>query len=431
MITSHLLHEKAKKIIPGGVSSPVRAFKYVGGTPPIFVSGNGAHIQDIQGKDYIDYVGAYGPMIVGHGNDYVLNNVSNYLSKGTHFGASHELELEMAEKIISYLPYIEKIRFVSSGTEACMSAVRLARAYKGKRKIIKFNGCYHGHSDSLLVSSGSGALSCGQPSSPGVLDEQAKHTLVASYNDLESVKSLLLEFSHDVAAIIVEPIAGNMGMVLPQEGFLAGLRKLCDEFNCLLLFDEVMTGFRVALGGSYELYGVEPDILMLGKVLGGGFPIGAFAAKAKIMDMLAPDGPVYQAGTLSGSPIALAAGSATLDLISAPGFFELLAEKSTRLVSGLKEIAVESNLNFQVCAAGGMFGINFSECLVTSYPIYSDIERQLFISFFHKMLASGINLAPSPYEAAFISSSHSHEDIEATLSIFKDFAGNLCEECCC
>ena len=311
MRQSEQITQAAKQLLPGGVNSPVRSFKYVGGTPPIFSSGQGAYITDVDGNRYIDYVGAYGPMIVGHAHPEVVSAVQDTVSLGFHFGASHALELEMAQMIMPHFPAMDKIRLVSSGTEACMSALRLARAISGKQKIIKFAGCYHGHSDALLVNAGSGALSCGQPSSPGVLADYAQHTLTATYNDLSSVEALLQTYTGDVAAIIVEPIAGNMGCIMPQAGFLSGLRQLCDDHGALLLFDEVMTGFRVGLGGCVARFNVQPDLLMLGKVIGGGLPIGALLGPATYMDQLAPDGPVYQAGTLSGSPIALAAGIAT------------------------------------------------------------------------------------------------------------------------
>ena len=414
-------HERAKRIIPGGVNSPVRAFKYVGGEPPVFCAGSGAYVYDADDKQYIDYVGAYGPMIVGHNNKYVLDAAQQTISKGFHFGASHVLELELAQKILKYLPYLDKIRMVSSGTEACMSAVRLARAYTGRSKIIKFNGCYHGHSDSLLVQAGSGALSCGEPSSPGVLQEQAQHTRVANYNDLSSVKAILVNNPDSVAAIIVEPIAGNMGLVLPRSGFLQGLRDLCDEYGALLLFDEVMTGFRVALGGCYELYKVKPDLVMLGKVIGGGFPIGAFAGRDDIMSMLAPDGPVYQAGTLSGSPAALAAGLATLELASAPGFYDKLGANCADLTTGLISIANQYNIDFSANYVGGMFGFSFTKNSPAEFTCFSEAQRQRFIKFFHYMFKAGINLAPSPYEAAFMSISHSKKDIENTLKVAAEF----------
>lgn len=418
MITADNLRQRAARCIPGGVSSPVRAFKYVGGNPPIFSNGKGAHLTDIEGKNYIDYIGAYGPMIAGHSNEYVLDKIKNQLNKGVHFGASHENELKMAEKILQYLPYVDKVRMVTSGTEACMSAIRLSRAYTNRNIIIKFEGCYHGHSDSLLVSSGSGALSCGKPSSPGVLNEQAKYTLVAKYNSLESVALLLDQYGSDVAGIIVEPIAGNMGMIMPKPGFLEGLRSLSDKHGCLLLFDEVMTGFRVALGGAYQLFKVKPDLVMLGKVIGGGFPIGAFAGRSDIMDMLSPEGPVYQAGTLSGSPIGLAAGLATLDIVTAPNFYENLNSMSSKLVYSLQETAKNYGVTMHVSAKGGMFGFFFCENEPTAMPNFSASEKDMFIKFFHFMLKAGINFAPSPYEAAFISSAHSESDISYTNSAF-------------
>ena len=421
MNKSAKLYQDACKVMPGGVNSPVRAYKYVGKTPAFFKEGKGAYIYDVDDKKYIDYVCAYGPMILGHAATTVCDAVNSVAIKGFHFGASHELEITLANKIISHMPVIEKIRLVSSGTEACMSAIRLARAYTNRPKIIKFAGCYHGHSDSLLVSAGSGAMSCGEPSSPGVLASQAQDTLIVNYNDIKAVRDIFILYPRDIAAVIVEPIAGNMGMVLPQPEFLNSLRSLCDEFAALLLFDEVMTGFRVALGGCSSIYGVQPDLTMLGKVIGGGFPIGAFGGGAEIMDYLAPNGPVYQAGTLSGSPVALAAGLATLTVVEQSGFYEDLAAKSTYLTRGISAVMQQGGIDFSTNCMGGMFGFAFTKNSPDSLPVFTLKQQKIFNQCFHSLRVNGINFAPSPFEAAFISAAHSFADIDDTISAFSYF----------
>lgn len=424
MSTSTKLFNTATKLMPGGVNSPVRAFNYVNSTPKFITRGEGAYIYDEDGKAYVDYVGAYGPMIVGHINPSVVKATTEAIASGLHFGAPHRLEVALAQKIISHMPQIEKIRLVSSGTEACMSAIRLARAYTNRPKIIKFNGCYHGHSDSLLVNAGSGALSLGEPSSPGVLKEQAEHTLVASYNDIASVEALFTQHPDSVAAIIVEPIAGNMGMVFPQQNFLQQLQQLCRDFGALLIFDEVMTGFRVALGGASEVYNIAADITVLGKVIGGGLPIGAFGGRADIMNKLAPMGPVYQAGTLSGSPVACAAGLATLEIVEEHDFYTKLHNTSSILTNELRKVMQAAGIDFQANNLAGMFGFFFAKEPVVNFPEITPADSELFKKFFLHMLAKGINFAPSPYEAAFISCVHGEEEIKKTVAAASSFIDN-------
>lgn len=407
--------------MPGGVNSPVRAFNYVNSTPKFIAKGQGAYIYDEDSNEYVDYVGAYGPMIAGHSNEHVVAATVEAIQNGLHFGAPHRLEVDLADKIISHMPQIEKIRLVSSGTEACMSAIRLARAYTNKPKIIKFDGCYHGHSDSLLVSSGSGALSLGEPSSPGVIKEQAEHTLVATYNDIASVEKLFSQYPESIAAIIVEPIAGNMGMVLPQQGFLQQIQQLCRKHGSLLIFDEVMTGFRVALGGASAVYDIAADLTVLGKVIGGGLPLAAFGGRADIMDHLAPVGPVYQAGTLSGSPISCAAGLATLEIVSERGFYDKLQSTSAKLVQELAAVMHDADIDFHTESMGGMFGFFFTAEKVVNFPKFSAEEAETFRKFFLHMLQMGINFAPAPYEAAFISIAHGEKEINKTVAAAKSF----------
>jgi glutamate-1-semialdehyde 2,1-aminomutase len=421
MPTSTKLFNTAAKLMPGGVNSPVRAFNYVGSSPKFIARGEGAYIYDEDNKEYIDYVGAYGPMIAGHSNPNVIKATTAAIASGLHFGAPHRYEVDLAQKIISCMPQIEKIRLVSSGTEACMSAIRLARAYTKRAKIIKFNGCYHGHSDSLLVNAGSGALSLGEPSSPGVLKEQAEHTLVASYNDIASVEKLFTQHHDSVAAIIVEPIAGNMGMVLPQPDFLQKLQQLCHDFGALLIFDEVMTGFRVALGGASAVYNITADITVLGKIIGGGLPIGAFGGRADIMNYLAPIGPVYQAGTLSGSPIACAAGLATLEIVTENNFYAKLHDMSSKLTHELCKVMHAADIDFQVSNLAGMFGFFFTKEQVVNFPNITTASSELFKKFFLHMLEQGINVAPSPYEAAFISAEHGSDEIDKTVAAASSF----------
>lgn len=415
MTISQQLFSQAQAIIPGGVNSPVRAFKGVGGDPLFFKSGKGAYVTDADGNTYIDYVGSWGPLILGHCNTHVIDAIAQVLHSGISFGAPTELEIQLAQKIIQLMPSIEKIRMVNSGTEATMTAIRLARGFTGRSKIIKFNGCYHGHSDGLLVKAGSGLLTLGIPSSPGIPASVAEHTLTANFNDLEQTTQLFEAHGKDIAAIIVEPIAGNMGMVLPNPEFLSGLRALCDAYGAILIFDEVMTGFRVALGGAQAMYNIVPDLTTLGKVIGGGMPVGALGGKAEIMDCLAPIGPVYQAGTLSGNPLAMAAGLATLNEIEKPGFYEHLTTISTTLIQSLQAVTQEFNIPFHGVSAGGMFGFCFNN--QTSIANYDDIamsNESLFKRFFHGMLQQGVYFAPSMYEAGFVSSAHQLKDVLAT-----------------
>ncbi|MFF7706188.1 glutamate-1-semialdehyde 2,1-aminomutase [Pseudomonas sp. NPDC007930] len=416
MSRSETLFEHAQKHIPGGVNSPVRAFKSVGGTPLFFKHAEGAYVVDEDDKRYVDYVGSWGPMILGHSHPEVLGAVRAQLDHGLSYGAPTALETEMAELVCSLVPSMEMVRMVSSGTEATMSAIRLARGYTGRDSIIKFEGCYHGHSDSLLVKAGSGALTLGVPSSPGVPAAFAQHTLTLPFNNLAEVEKLLARQGDEVACIIVEPVAGNMNCVPPAEGFLQGLRQLCDQHGVVLIFDEVMTGFRVALGGAQAYYGVTPDLSTFGKIIGGGMPVGCFGGKRAIMSHIAPLGPVYQAGTLSGNPLAMAAGLTTLRLISQPGFHERLSAFTTRLLSGLQQRAAAAGVPFVTTQAGGMFGLYFSDAssIVTFEDVMaSDAER--FKRFFHYMLEGGVYLAPSAFEAGFTSIAHGDAELAITL----------------
>ncbi|MES9967483.1 MAG: glutamate-1-semialdehyde 2,1-aminomutase [Sedimenticola sp.] len=416
MTGSSALFEMAQQHIPGGVNSPVRAFKGVGGDPVFIESAAGPYIFDPEGNRYIDYVGSWGPMILGHAHPAVIDAVSQVISKGLSFGAPTELETRMADKVCELLPSIDMVRMVSSGTEATMSAIRLARGYTGRDKIVKFEGCYHGHSDSLLVKAGSGALTLGEPSSPGVPASLAEHTITIDYNNLEQVQQTFSEVGDQIACIIVEPVAGNMNCIPPVAGFLEGLREVCDQHGAVLIFDEVMTGFRVALGGVQGLYNVTPDLTTLGKVIGGGMPVGAFGGKREIMQKIAPLGPVYQAGTLSGNPVAMTAGLTTLELISEPGFFEALTEKTTRLVSGLTAQARAAGVPVTSNQVGGMFGIFFTEAdQVTDFAQSTACHQDQFKAFFHAMLRHGVYMAPSAFEAGFVSAAHSDEDLEATI----------------
>lgn len=413
---SEQLFNAARKHIPGGVNSPVRAFKSVSGTPVFFKQAKGAYLYDSAGKKYIDYVGSWGPMIAGHAHPEVIKAVRETAANGLSFGAPTEIETRMANKICALMPAIEKVRMVSSGTEAAMSAIRLARGYTGRDRLIKFEGCYHGHADSLLVKAGSGALTLGVPTSPGVPADLARHTLTLPFNDGEAVKRLFAERGEQIAAIIVEPIAGNMNCVPGEPDFLRTLRAVCDEYQSVLIFDEVMSGFRVALGGAQSIYRIRPDLTVLGKVIGGGLPVGAFGGKAAIMDHIAPDGPVYQAGTLSGNPVAMAAGLTTLRLLSAPAFFETLSAKTARLVNGLQARATAANIPLATNRAGGMFGFFFSkEQSVSRFEQVMQCDNARFNQFFHGMLNAGVYLAPSPYEAGFISNAHEEADIDLTL----------------
>ena len=415
MSNSQTLFKRAQNIIPGGVNSPVRAFNGVGGGPIFIERADGAYIFDADKKQYIDYVGSWGPMILGHNHPAIKQAVLDAAENGLSFGAPTELEIVMAEKVRSLVPSMQQIRMVSSGTEATMSAIRLARGYTARDKILKFEGCYHGHADSLLVKAGSGALTLGQPSSPGIPDDFAKHTLIADYNQLASVEALFSEYPDDIACIIVEPVAGNMNCIPPQPGFLQGLRQISDKYGALLILDEVMTGFRVALGGAQAYYDVIPDLTTLGKVIGGGMPVGAFGGKKEIMQYIAPTGPVYQAGTLSGNPIAMAAGLAALTALDTPNYKQL-AQKTEKLALGLQRVAKEENIALSVNYVGGMFGFFFTEQeQVTSFADVCRCDTQKFKKFFHLMLDSGIYLAPSAFEAGFLSLAHSSQDIENTL----------------
>ena len=411
------LFEEAQKYIPGGVNSPVRAFKAVGGNPVFINRASGAYVYNTNDKQYIDYVGSWGPMILGHAHPTVIKAVKEAVVDGLSFGAPTTLETEMAKLVCELVPSIEQVRMVSSGTEATMSAIRLARGYTGRDKILKFEGCYHGHADSLLVKAGSGALTFGTPSSPGVPADLAAHTLTLPFNDLEAVEKLFEERGDEIACIIVEPVAGNMNCVLPVDGFLQGLRSITQRHESLLIFDEVMTGFRVALGGAQEFFNVMPDLTTLGKVIGGGMPVGAFGGAKKIMDHLAPNGPVYQAGTLSGNPIAMTAGIVTLSLIKEKGFHEELAKKTKQLAQGLVMRADEQGIPLSVNCAGGMFGFFFTnEKKVTTFEQVSNCNLDHFNLFFKTMLDHGVYLAPSAYEAGFVSSAHSFDDINLTLT---------------
>jgi glutamate-1-semialdehyde 2,1-aminomutase len=416
MDKSQQLFERAKLLMPGGVNSPVRAFRAVGGSPRFIRSARGCHLTDVDGREYIDYIGAWGPAIVGHAHPDVIEAIELAIQHGTSFGTPSPLEVELAKEIISRVPSIEKIRMVNSGTEAVMSAIRLARAATSREKIVKFDGCYHGHVDSMLVKAGSGVATLGLPDSPGVTLGAAQTTLIAPYNDIEAVRRIFETEGPRIAAIIVEPVAGNMGVVPPEDGFLRGLREITVAHGALLIFDEVMTGFRVALGGAQALYGIKPDLTTLGKIVGGGMPVGAFGGRREIMERIAPLGPVYQAGTLSGNPLAMAAGEATLAGVSAAGFHASLAEKTTRLMDGLNAAARTANVPFVTNHVCGMFGLFFSERPVRSFAdvMACDVER--FKRFFHAMLDEGIYLAPSAFEAGFISAAHSNADIDATIA---------------
>ncbi|WP_278439293.1 glutamate-1-semialdehyde 2,1-aminomutase [Pseudomonas oryzihabitans] len=416
MSRSAQLFDQAQRHIPGGVNSPVRAFKSVGGTPLFFKHAQGAYIVDEDDKRYVDYVGSWGPMILGHSHPDVLDAVRRQLEHGLSYGAPTALETTMADLICELVPSMEMVRMVSSGTEATMSAIRLARGYTGRDTIIKFEGCYHGHSDSLLVKAGSGALTLGVPSSPGVPAAFAQHTLTLAYNDLGEVEETLAKVGDQIACIIVEPVAGNMNCVPPAPGFLEGLRSLCDRYGVVLIFDEVMTGFRVALGGAQAHYGIRPDLTTFGKIVGGGMPVGCFGGKREIMEKIAPLGPVYQAGTLSGNPLAMAAGLTTLQLIRRPGFHAELTDYTTRMLQGLQDRADAAGVPFVTTQAGGMFGLYFSgaEDIVTfSDVMASDSER--FKRFFHLMLDGGVYLAPSAFEAGFTSIAHGDEELRITL----------------
>ncbi|MBQ4844093.1 glutamate-1-semialdehyde 2,1-aminomutase [Pseudoalteromonas sp. MMG005] len=417
MTISQDLFSRAQASIPGGVNSPVRAFNGVGGTPLFITKAEGPFTFDADGNRYIDYVGSWGPMILGHNHPEIKRSVLEAIENGLSYGAPTETEILMAEKVKALVPSIEKVRMVSSGTEATMSAIRLARGYTQRDKILKFEGCYHGHADSLLVKAGSGALTMGVPNSPGIPEDFAKHTLTVSFNDLEEVKAIFSEYKDEIACIIVEPVAGNMNCIPPQAGFLEGLREVCDTHGAVLIFDEVMTGFRVALGGAQAYYNIKPDLTCLGKVIGGGMPVGAFGGKQAIMDYIAPVGPVYQAGTLSGNPIAMAAGLKALELLSVDGLHDELEAKSKALCEGFQQAADAAGIPLTTNFAGGMYGFFFTEAeTVTSYQQATQCDLERFKQFFHLMLEEGVYLAPSAFEAGFVSTMHSDEDIKNTIS---------------
>ena len=418
MNRSSTLFNEAKNYIPGGVNSPVRAFKGVGGEPIYFERGEGAYLYDVDGNAYIDYVGSWGPMILGHSNPFIVDAVRTELDKGLGFGAPTEIETSLAKKICQLMPSIELVRMVSSGTEATMSAIRLARGYTKRDKIVKFEGCYHGHSDSLLVKAGSGALTLGVPTSPGVPSDLAKHTLTLEYNNLDSVKALFSKMGEEVGCIIVEPVAGNMNCIPPKEGFLQGLRKLCDDYGSVLIFDEVMTGFRVALGGAQAYYRVKPDLTTLGKVIGGGLPVAAFGGRNEIMSQIAPLGPIYQAGTLSGNPLSMASGLAMLSILEADdSFYQNLSDSTEYLVNGIVAAANTSNVSMTSNNVGGMFGLFFSsEEKVTNFSQASNCDIELFKKFYKSMISQGVYFAPSAFECGFLSDAHGKHELDQTIN---------------
>ncbi len=417
---SKKLFEKSQRVIPGGVNSPVRAFRSVGGTPIFFREAKGAYLWDVDGNKYIDYIGSWGPAILGHAHPEVVKAVQDRAAKGMSFGAPTEAELELAERLVELLPSIEQVRLTSSGTEATMSAIRLARGFTGRTKIMKFEGCYHGHGDALLVKAGSGALTFGHPSSAGVPADVVANTLVLSFNDMDELKKTFAQIGDELACVIIEPIAGNMNFVMPSNEYLHTLRALCTKHGVVLIFDEVMTGFRVGLHGAQGHYGITPDLTTLGKVIGGGMPVGAFGGRRDIMAHLAPLGGVYQAGTLSGNPVAVAAGLKTLELVAKPGFFDALSISTTAMVSGVIGAARAAGIPMCGASLGGMFGLYFRETLPTSYAEVMEADRDRFNIYFHGMLSRGIYLAPSAFEAGFVSAMHDAKDIDATVSAARE-----------
>jgi glutamate-1-semialdehyde 2,1-aminomutase len=412
---SEELFEQAQRYLPGGVDSPVRAFKAVGGTPIFIKRGQGSRLYDEDGNEFIDYVCSWGPLILGHAQPRIVSAVKEAAERGSSFGCPTELETTLARVVCEAMPSMEMVRFVNSGTEAAMSAIRLARAFTGKNKVVKFAGCYHGHSDGLLAKAGSGMATLGIPSSPGVPEGLTSDTLVAPYNSPEAVEKLFKDFAPDIAAVIVEPVAGNMGVVLPRSGFLEHLRSLTCQSGALLIFDEVITGFRVAYGGAQSLYNISPDLTCLGKIIGGGFPIGAYGGRKDIMEMMVPSGPVYQAGTLAGNPVATTAGIETLSILKESKVYHELERKSSHLAKGITEAAIEARVDIQLPRLGSMFTIFFTKDVVTDYETAAKADTKLYASFFHQMLARSIYLPPSQFEAAFISSAHTDEDIQATV----------------
>lgn len=426
MSKSEQLFKQAQKYIPGGVNSPVRAFKSVGGTPLFIERAEGAYIFDVDGKRYIDYVGSWGPMVAGHAHPDVIEAVQLAASRGLSYGAPTEIEVLIAERICGIMPSLDMIRMVNSGTEATMSAIRLARGYTGRDKIIKFEGGYHGHGDSLLVKAGSGALTFGEPNSPGVPAALAELTLTLEYNNADQVREVFAEMGNEIACIIVEPVAGNMNCIPPVDGFLETLRTVCDEHGAVLIFDEVMTGFRVDLGGAQAVYGIRPDLTTLGKVIGGGMPVGAFGGRREIMEQLSPSGPVYQAGTLSGNPVAMAAGMATLDIITQPDFYDQLTAKTTAFLDGIQAVADHNGISLTSNQVGGMFGLFFTDAeKVENYSQVMACDGERFNRFFHGMLERGVNLAPSAFEAGFLSAAHTDDDIQATVQAANEVFASL------
>jgi glutamate-1-semialdehyde 2,1-aminomutase len=416
---SEALFEEARRYLPGGVDSPVRAFKAVGGTPPFIARGKGSRIWDADGNEYIDYVGSWGPLIAGHAHPDIVAALKASAEKGTSYGAPTELEVTLAKMVTGAIPSMEMVRFVNSGTEATMSALRLARAFTRREKIIKFDGGYHGHSDGLLVKGGSGLATLGIPDSPGVPAGYAQNTLVAPYNNLDAVSGILHDHHGEIAAIIVEPVAANMGLVLPQSGFLQGLRRVTAEHGALLIFDEVITGFRVAYGGAQEIYGVAPDLTCLGKIIGGGLPVGAYGGRREIMEMVAPSGPVYQAGTLSGNPLAMTAGIEMLKLLKKPGVYRQLEERTSRLVAGVKAAIAEYNVPGRVNSLASLLTLFFTDGAVTDYESAAKSDAKAFARFFHAMLDGGIYWPCAQFETAFVSLAHSPQDIETTIACVK------------
>ena len=420
------LFKAAQEVIPGGVNSPVRAFKSVGGTPIFVEKAKGAYLYDADGNSFIDYIASWGPMILGHAFAPVIEAVTSRAELGTSFGMPTALETEIATLALKMVPNMEKIRFVNSGTEACMSAIRLARGATKREKIIKFKGCYHGHSDAFLIQAGSGAMTFGSPSSPGVTAGTAKDTLLAAYNKLEEVEALFHEYPEEIAAVIIEPVAGNMGCIPPAEGFLEGLRSLCNQYQSMLIFDEVMTGFRLAKGGAQELLGIQADIVTFGKVIGGGLPVGAFAAKKSVMKHLAPDGPVYQAGTLSGNPLAMAAGLAMLQALNGDQkIYDRLEAKTERIEIGFREVLKGRDIPFQINRLGSMISLHFTEHVVVDFETAAFGSNPRFNSYFHGMLNEGIYLPPSAFESYFLNDALSYEDIDKTIDAFHKVVNNL------
>jgi glutamate-1-semialdehyde 2,1-aminomutase len=425
MTRNEELFARAQKTIPGGVNSPVRAFRSVGGTPCFFTHGEGARVWDADGRSYLDYVGSWGPLILGHADPDVVATVQRAAAKGLSFGAPTEAEIELAELLVKLVPSMDMVRLVSSGTEATMSAIRLARGFTGRDLIVKFEGCYHGHADSLLVKAGSGALTFGNPSSDGVPADLARDTLVLDYNEPHELARVFHERGREIACIIVEPVAGNMNLIAPRKEFLDSMRNLCDQFGALLIFDEVMTGFRVGLGSAQGLFGITPDLSTFGKVVGGGMPLGAFGGRREVMQKVAPLGPVYQAGTLSGNPLSVAAGLETLRKVQAPGFYEVLGAKTQSLVNGLRDAAKRQGVVFSAQSVGGMFGLYFAAEPPATYAEVMASDKAAFNRFFHAMLEKGVYLAPSAFEAGFVSAAHSDADIAATVAAAEAIFGEM------